>query len=105
MDISFQSPFHFITRYEKIENIEFYDQFLNWLIGEFDLYLIEEMDGLRVHYPCALFTVKLFLKNDNDFFIEIKITSKRLESANQVASKIETIHNRLQKVFSKKDKD
>lgn len=105
MDISFQAPFHVVTRYEKIKNVEFYDQFINWLRGEFDLYLMEELDGLKVYYPNGLFSVTLFSKNENDLSIEIKIKSKRLESANQVASKIETIHNRLQKVFSKKDKD
>jgi hypothetical protein len=99
MDISFQSPFHTITRYEKIENIEFYNQFLNWLRGEFDLHLMEELDGLKVHYPNGLFSVKLFSKNENDLSIEIKIRSKTLKSANQVSSKIEIIHSHLKRVF------
>lgn len=99
MNITFESPFHTITRYEKIENIEFYDQFLNWLIGEFDLYLIEELDGLSVHYPCGLFTVKLFSKNKNDLSIEIKIKSKTLKIANQISCKIESMQNHLEKVF------
>ncbi len=102
MNISFQSPFHIITRYEKIENIEFYDQFLNWLRGEFDLCLMEELDGLKVHYPNGLFSVKLFSKNDNDLSIEIKIRSKTLKTADQVSSKIETIYGRLKIIFSKK---
>ena len=101
MDISFQSPFHVITRYEKIENVEFYEQFLNWLKGEFDLCLMEELDGLTVYYPSGLFSVKLFSKNENDLSIEIEIRSKTLKSANQFSSKIETIHRRLRKVFLK----
>jgi hypothetical protein len=102
MDISFQSPFHNITRYEKIENIEFYYQFLNWLKGEFDLYLMEELDGLKVYYPNGLFSVKLFSKNENDLSIEIKIRSKTLKSAHQVSSKIEIIHCSLKEVFFKR---
>jgi hypothetical protein len=101
MNITFESPFHTITRYEKIENIEFYDQFLNWLKGEFDLYLMEELDGLKVYYPNGLFSVTLFSKNKNDLSIEIKIKSKTLKSVNQVSSKIEIIHRRLRKVFLK----
>lgn len=101
MNIAFESPFHTITRYEKIENIEFYDQFLNWLKGEFDLYLMEELDGLKVHYPSGLFSVTLFSKNENDLSIEIKIKSKTLKSVNQVSSEIETIHDHLKKVFLK----
>ena len=99
MNISFHSPFHIITRYEKIEKIEFYDQFLNWLTGEFDLCLMEELDGLKVHYPNGLFSVKLFSKNENDLTIEIKIMSKTMKTAHQVSSKIETIHSHLKKVF------
>ena len=95
MDISFQSPFHTITRYEKTESIEFYDQFLNWLRGEFDLYLMEEFDGLKVYYPNGLFSVKLFSKNENDLFIEIEIRSKTLKSVNEVSSKIETVYAHL----------
>lgn len=99
MNISFQSPFHIITRYEKIENIEFYDKLLNWLKGEFDLCLMEELDGLKVHYPNGLFSVKLFSKNENDLSIEIKIRCKNLKFANQVSCKIESIQNHLKKVF------
>lgn len=102
MNIAFESPFHTITRYEKIENIEFYDQFINWLRGEFDLCLMEELDGLKVYYPNGLFSVTLFSKNKNDLSIEIKIKSKTLKSANQVSLEIETIHNRLKMVFLKK---
>lgn len=102
MNIAFESPFHTITRYEKIENIEFYDQFVNWLKGEFDLYLMEELDGLTVHYPSGLFSVKLFSKNENDLSIEIEIRSKTLKSAHQVSSKIETIISHLKKVFLKR---
>ncbi|WP_269242651.1 hypothetical protein [Flavobacterium limnophilum] len=101
MDISFQAPFHVVTRYEKIKNVEFYDQFVNWLKGEFDLCLMEELDGLTVHYPNGLFSVKLFSKNEKDLSIEIKIRSKTLKSVNEISSKIETIHRRLKKVFLK----
>lgn len=101
MNIAFESPFHTITRYEKIENVEFYDQFINWLRGEFDLCLMEELDGLKVYYPNGLFSVKLFSKDENDLSIEIKIRCKTLKSANEVSSKIETVHRRLKKLFLK----
>jgi len=76
MNISFEAPFHTLTRHEKIENIDFYYQFLNWLKGEFDLYLIEEIDGLKVHYPSGLFSVTFFSENEEDVSVEIIIKSK-----------------------------
>jgi hypothetical protein len=101
MDISFEAPFHVFTKYEKIENIERGNQFINWLKGEFDLYLMEELDGLTVHYPSGLFSVKLFSKNETDLSVEIKIRSKTLKTAHQIAFKIETVHSNLKKVFLK----
>jgi hypothetical protein len=70
MNISFEAPFHTITRYKKIENIQFYNQFVNWLSGEFDLCLMEESDGLKVHYPNGLFSVTLFSKHENDLSLK-----------------------------------
>lgn len=101
MNISFEAPFHVITRYKKIENIQFYNQFINWLKGEFDLYLTEELEGLTVYFPNGLFTVKLFSKNEKDLSIEIEIRSKTLKSVNEVSSKIEIVHNGLKKLFLK----
>lgn len=101
MNISFEVPFHIFTRYEKIENIEFCNQFINWLKGEFDLYLTEELEGLTVYFPNGLFTVKLFSKNEKELSIEIEIRSKTLKSVNEVSSKIEIVHNGLKKLFLK----
>lgn len=99
MDILIKPSIHNFTRYENIKNIEIYNQFLNWLKGEFDLYLMDELDGLKVYYPNGLFSVTLFSENEKDFSIEIKIISKTLETANQMAAKIEAIYNHLNKVF------
>lgn len=99
MNISFKTPIHTFTRHESIENIEIYNQFLNWLKGEFDLYLMEELDGLKVYFPNGLFSVTLFSKNEKDFSIEIKIMSKTLKTAHQMAVKIEIIYGRLNKLF------
>lgn len=99
MDILIKPSIHNFTRYENIKNIEIYNQFLNWLKGEFDLYLMDELDGLKVYYPNGLFSVRLFSENEKDFSIEIKIISKTLETANQMAAKIEAIYDHLNKVF------
>lgn len=98
MDISFEAPFHTFTSYEKIENMEFYNQFLNWLKGEFDLYLMEEKEGLKVHFPSGLFSISLFSESEKKLAIEIKIFSKRLKTANQISAKIQTLYNHLKTI-------
>lgn len=100
MNISIETAIHTLTIHENIQNIEVYNQFINWLKGEFDLYLMEELDGLKVYYPNGLFSVILFSKNEKNFSIEIKIMSKTLKTANQMAAKIETIYCHLNKVIS-----
>jgi hypothetical protein len=99
MNAPIVSPIHNFTRYENIKNIEIYNQFINWLKGEFDLYLMEELDGLKVYFPNGLFSVTLFSENEKDFSIEIKIISKTLKTANQISAKIEIIYNHLKKVY------
>jgi hypothetical protein len=98
MDISFEPPYHVFTKYEKIESIEFFDQFINWLKGEFDLCLMEDSDGLKVYYPSGFFWVKLSSKNENNFSIELNIKSKTLKSASQISSKIEAIFIHLKSI-------
>lgn len=53
MSISFETPYHNFIKYENIKTIEIYNKFLNWIKGEFDLYLIEELDGLIVYFYAA----------------------------------------------------
>ena len=50
MNISFESSYYNFIKYENIKNIEIYDKFLNWIKGEFDLYQMEEMNGLIVYF-------------------------------------------------------
>lgn len=100
MDISFENQFHTLTRYENIGNRAKYDQFLNWLKGEFDLYLMEELDGLKVYFPNGLFSVVLFSENEKDFSVEIKIKSKTLKTTSLISSKIENVYNHLNRVFA-----
>lgn len=99
MDIFFESPNKAFIKNETIENIEFFNQFVNWLEGEFDLFLMEESDGLKVYFPNGFFWVTLFSDNEKYLSIEIKIISTNLKTTNQMALKIDTLYNQLKKVF------
>ena len=45
MDISSKNSHYNIIKYENIKTIDIYNTFINWVRGEFDLYLMEELDG------------------------------------------------------------
>jgi hypothetical protein len=100
MAIFFETPNKTFIRYETIATIELYNQFLNWLKGEFDLYLMEESDGLKIYFPTGFFWVTLSSDNEKDFSIEIEIISKTPKTTDQMVFRIDTLYNHLNKVFN-----
>jgi hypothetical protein len=59
------------------KNLDIYNKFTNWVIGEFDLYLMNESDDLKVYFPNGWFSIRNFYTNNNEaLFVEIKIEGK-----------------------------
>lgn len=55
MDITFGNPYYNYITCKIIKTIDIYYTFINWIGGEFDLFQIEESDGLKVYYPKGWF--------------------------------------------------
>ena len=101
MDVSFEkSHYHFI-KYENIKTIDIYDTFINWVIGEFDLYQMEDLDGLKVYYPNGWFSITLLSESEKELNIKIIIKSKTLDSGLKIESQIKTIFSNLNQIFEK----
>ena len=85
----------------NIENIDFYDKFLNWTKGEFDLHLIDEPEphSLLVYFPSGHFSIKNISKNKPFAMMEVKIESKTLDcgtkTANQITAVLKLFHKAL----------
>lgn len=99
MNISFKDPYYNFIKYENIKTIDIYNTFINWLIGEFDLYQIEEFDGLKVYYPNGSFNIKVLNKSEMGINIIIEIKSKTLDSGMKIETQIQMIYNNLNQVF------
>lgn len=97
MEISFESPFHIFRSRKKIENMERYHQFLNWLKGEFDLFLMDELNGLEVYYPSGFFSVGICTEDKNNFYVKIKVLSKTLKTGSLISSEIENVYRLLER--------
>tara|TARA_R110002049_G_scaffold279949_1_gene459067 strand:- start:18698 stop:19018 length:321 start_codon:yes stop_codon:yes gene_type:complete len=78
-----KSSYYKLEKTIQVNNILVCDKFINWVIGEFDLYLKNESEELKVYFPNGWFCVKSFIKENRFFFIEIKIQGK-----SKVASEI-----------------
>ena len=105
MNISFKSPYYNFITYENIKTIEIYDKFLNWIKGEFDLYQMEELDGLIVYYPNGRFSISNLSERELDFNIMIKIKSKTLDSGLIIESQIKKIYSHLNQVLDNNGKN
>lgn len=89
----------------NIENIDFYDKFLNWTKGEFDLHLIDESEphSLLVYFPNGWFSIKNISKNKPFVNMEIKTDSKTLESGTKIANRIISVFSQLENSIAYKN--
>jgi len=99
VNISFKEPYYNFIKYENIKTIDIYNTFINWLIGEFDLYQTEEFDGLKVYYPNGSFSIKVLNKSEMGINIIIEIKSKTLDSGMKIETQINMIYSSLNQVF------
>jgi len=82
-------------------NEKVYNKFINWVRGEFDLYLISESTKLDVYFPNGMFSIgKIPDKNIN---IEINIKSSSESTCNNMMNQLQSIYNHVV-VFMKQKK-
>lgn len=84
-------------QYDSFENTLAFRQFLNWISGEFDLYLKEELSELVVYFPNGYFIISEHENNSDNIKFKILVYSKSLNKGNYIKGKIEVILNHLKK--------
>ena len=61
----------------KLKNNEVFSRFVNWITGEFDLFLQDEdSKGLKVYFPDGCFSIGRFENADIEFGVEMKVEGK-----------------------------
>jgi len=101
MNTSFEAPYYNFIKCENIKSIDVYHKFLNWIQGEFDLYQIEEFEGLKVYYPEGWLSVKMINKKDDNVYTEIYVKCKSKKTGLETFQKIESIYCHLMDVYVK----
>lgn len=99
MDISSENSHYNIIKYENIKTIDIYNTFINWVRGEFDLYLMEELDGLKVYYPNGWFSITVKSESEMELNIIIQIKSKTVDSGLKIEAQINKIFSHLNQIF------
>lgn len=100
MNISFNKPYHQWIKRESIDSKQLYNKFLNWISGEFDLYLQEELNGIEVFFPNGKFSIKAIEEKKKNIEIEINLRSKDLKSINTIGNQIISIHHQIETMYS-----
>ena len=93
---SFIAPYHQLNKNAFFNSKKRYHTFVNWISGEFDLYLQDETNGLHVYFPEGKFHIKEIVDNGN-IIAEINLESKNLENGQIIFNKIISIYNLLSK--------
>lgn len=101
LNINYKNPYHEWVQLESIMNKKLYLKFINWTSGEFDLFLQEELNGLKVYFPSGNFSISSISENRRDVLVEIKIISKDLNYMNTLGNRITDICRQIENSFSK----
>lgn len=99
MNVSFESPYYNFILTEKMKSIDVYHKLLNWIKGEFDLYQMEEFEGLKVYYPNGCFTIKNISQSNEIINIEVFVKCKSKINGLKIAQKIESTYSHLVAIY------
>jgi DNA mismatch repair ATPase MutS len=88
------SYFH-LKKVETIKTNGFYERLINWVTGEFDLYLKNESEILKVYFPNGWFSIRNFKDEKNQNLIEIKIEGKSRIACQKMMIQLEHVYNHV----------
>lgn len=95
MDISIENKYYYFSESKEVMSHQFYEKYINWIRGEFDLFQIDELEGLKVYCPGYRITIELNKNNTNILKLEINIKSKYKSAGLKAFQKIESVYNNL----------
>jgi hypothetical protein len=71
-----------------------YNQFLNWISGEFDLFLQDETNGLQVYFPEGNFFIKASTENES-VLAHINLSTNAEKKGEDILNKIMSVYKLL----------
>lgn len=76
---------------EYVENYNIYNCFINWVSAEFDLFLQDQTENLRVYFPTGEFLIKKKEQLKDHLEIEITVESKTQETSTKMMCQISKV--------------
>lgn len=94
-----ETTYHKWTLIKPIGSTAFFEDFLNWVSGEFDLLLQEDANGLQVYFPNGSFNIKKVIHIDNSTNLEINVYSKVIRIGESYFNKISSLHQHFTNLY------
>lgn len=101
--ISMKSTRFQVEEIVKLEDHVVYGRFVNWIIGEFDLFLQDEdSKGLKVYFPDGCFSIGR-LENENiEFGVEMIVEGKSKVACQGMMNQLIQIYNHISDLHDNK---
>ncbi|GAA4942584.1 hypothetical protein GCM10023314_14670 [Algibacter agarivorans] len=77
-----------LTHTESIPSKALYEKFLNWVSGEFELYLQERLNGLQIFYPGGFFYITETERSRDVIYFKIIVKNKYKQKGVQINNQI-----------------
>lgn len=91
---------HFQLKKIEIINTKcIYDKLINWVIGEFDVYLMKESENLKVYFPNGKFRISCFKNEHNQELLEILVIGTSKTTCQNIMSELDAIYNHVLRFF------
>lgn len=87
-----------LTHTESIPNKALYEKFLNWVSGEFELYLQDKLHGLKIFYPGGYFYITETERSNNAVNFKITVRNKYRQKGIQVNNQVYDILDHILKL-------
>tara|TARA_R110000868_G_scaffold136776_1_gene349844 strand:+ start:19446 stop:19781 length:336 start_codon:yes stop_codon:yes gene_type:complete len=87
-----------LTNTESIPNKRLYKKFINWVSGEFELFLQDNLHGLQIFFPGGWFNINEIETDKDAFEFEIVVKSKYEQKGIQINVQLKAILNHILKL-------
>ncbi|MDO5986763.1 hypothetical protein Q4Q39_05015 [Flavivirga amylovorans] len=84
-----------LIKIEPVKSIEVYNRFINWVTGEFDLYLKNKSKELKVYFPNGWFSIGCFKNENQQINIKIKVKGKSKIACQKIMNQLELIYHHV----------
>lgn len=94
--INMKSPHFQIVEIIQLKNNTVFSGFVNWVTGEFDLFLQDEdSKGLKVYFPNGCFSIDRFENTDIEFGVAMKVEGKSKVACQGMMNQLMQIYKHL----------